>query len=85
MYVCVAEVPRPQPVTLAEEPGHYTLVWEQSADTPVDNYTLFWCQYTRDRPFQCEVTPVQIPSSLFPAQTRLVLSRSLPVAPFSFS
>ncbi|KAF0287177.1 Cytokine receptor [Amphibalanus amphitrite] len=48
-------LPRPHPVTLvAEAPGSYTLAWEQKADTPVDNYTLFWCQHMRDRPFQCE-------------------------------
>ena len=60
-------VPRPHPITLvAEAPGNYTLAWEQKAGTPVDNYTLFWCQHTRDRPYQCEVrlppTPVRTES-----------------------
>ena len=75
---CASVVPRPHPVILvAESPGtrwrHYTLAWEQSADTPVDNYTLFWCQHMRDRPYQCEVRRPRLRQS---ALTHKVLDSS---------
>ncbi|XP_037071252.1 uncharacterized protein LOC119092394 [Pollicipes pollicipes] len=49
-------VPRPHAVILhVSERGEFELSWEQHADVPVDNYTVFWCEHIRHRSsFQCE-------------------------------
>ncbi|KRT83594.1 Fibronectin domain-containing protein [Oryctes borbonicus] len=40
---------------VAFENGLYKLSWEKPkiGGEYIDNYTLFWCSYERDRPFQC--------------------------------
>lgn len=39
--------------------GNYELTWEKPRDITgivITNYTLFWCEHNKDRPYQCTVS-----------------------------
>lgn len=57
-FICI--VPR-EPVSftkIAFDDGLYELSWKPpvDGDAEIRNYTIFWCENDRDRPYQCQVS-----------------------------
>jgi len=44
---------------IAFDKGEYELSWKPPANvadrSKIENYTIFWCNHERDRPYQCTV------------------------------
>jgi hypothetical protein len=44
---------------IAFDKGEYELSWKPPASASdrnkIENYTIFWCNHERDRPYQCTV------------------------------
>lgn len=47
---------------IAFDDGLYELSWKApiSGEHEVNNYTIFWCENDRDRPYQCQVSNCNI-------------------------
>lgn len=58
----------------AYENGKYELNWQPPKDlihkSEITNYTLFWCNHKKDRPYQCDVSYKRLKESHYSLQTR---------------
>ncbi|XP_075218281.1 cytokine receptor domeless isoform X2 [Lycorma delicatula] len=57
VYIPAAQDVIPEPLTFTKidfDNGMYELSWQKPTGNPkVENYTIFWCQHDKDRPYPC--------------------------------